>query len=55
MKKSFIHGFLIAAMLVTATGSFTSCKDTDEDALSELRNENAYLKEVYDKQIEDLK
>lgn len=55
MKKSFIHGFLIAAMLVTATGSFTSCKDTDEDALSELRNENASLKEVYDKQIEDLK
>ena len=55
MKKSFIHGFLIAAMLVTATGSFTSCKDTDEDALSELRKENASLKEVYDKQIDDLK
>ena len=47
MKRRIINGFLMATLLVGAVGTTVSCKDTDEDAIADLRGqlqrENASL------------
>lgn len=58
MKRRIINGFLMATLLVGAVGTTVSCKDTDEDAIADLRGqlqrENASLKEVLEAQIKGL-
>ena len=58
MKKKFINGFFMVALLFVAVGSFVSCKDTDEDAIAELRGElqrqNATLEELIKAQVATL-
>ena len=48
MKRRIINGFLMATLLVGAVGTTVSCKDTDEDAIADLRGqlqrENASLR-----------
>lgn len=41
MKLKFANSLLVAALVVTAAGCFTSCKDTDEDMYNNL--EDKYL------------
>ncbi len=41
MKLKFANSLLVAALVVTAAGCFTSCKDTDEDMYNTL--EDQYL------------
>ena len=36
MKKKFINGFLMVALLFAATSSFVSCKDNIDDDLSDV-------------------
>ena len=36
MKKKFINGFLMVAMLFATTSSFVSCKDNVDDDLSDV-------------------
>lgn len=50
MKKKFINGMLVVAMMIAAMGSFVSCKDYDEDAYAELQGQDKTLGE----QIEEL-
>lgn len=38
MKKKFINGFLMVAMLFATTSSFVSCKDNVDDDLSDVYN-----------------
>ena len=58
MKRRIINGFLMATLLVGAVGTTVSCKDTDEDAIADLRGqlqrENASLKAVLEAQIKGL-
>lgn len=58
MKKKFINGFFMVALLFVAMGSFVSCKDTDEDAIAELKaelqNQNATLKQLIEAQVKTL-
>lgn len=39
MKKKIVNVFLIATLLVTAVGTFVSCKDTNEDDFSTLQGQ----------------
>lgn len=57
MKKKIIDVFLMALLLTVTVGSVVSCKDTDEDALSDIRgqlNENSTLSEAIQAQVETL-
>ena len=58
MKKKFIKGFFLVTLLLVAMGSFVSCKDSDEDAIAELKaelqNQNATLKQLIDAQVKTL-
>ena len=58
MKQKFINGFLVVALFFVAMGSFVSCKDTDEDAIADLRgelqNQNATLKQLLEAQVKGL-
>ena len=58
MKQKFINGFLVVALFFVAMGSFVSCKDTDEDAIADLRgelqNQNATLKQLLEAQVKTL-
>ena len=58
MKQKFINGFLVVALFFVAMGSFVSCKDTDEDAIAdirgELQNQNATLKQLLEAQVKTL-
>ena len=36
MKKKFINGFLMVAMVFATTSSFVSCKDNIDDDLSDV-------------------
>ena len=58
MKKHFINGLLILAMLVVSVGSFSSCKDSNEDDLAKIEVSNANLQKQIDalqQSIADLK
>lgn len=44
MKKKFITGLLLLAVAAGGVGTFTSCKDTNEDLYAQLRGENAVLR-----------
>lgn len=58
MKQKFINGFLVVTLFFVAMGSFVSCKDTDEDAIADLRgelqNQNATLKQLLEAQVKGL-
>lgn len=58
MKKHFINGLLILAMLFVSVGSFSSCKDSNEDDLAKIEVSNANLQKQIDalqQSIQDLK
>ena len=55
MKKKIINGFLMAALMLTATTSFVSCKDNVDDELVGVYNNLAAQKTALEKQISDLK
>lgn len=55
MKKKFINGMLVVAMMIAAMGSFVSCKDHDEEMYSELKELDGKLKQELLDQIATLK
>ena len=54
MKKKIINGFLMAALMLTATTSFVSCKDNMDDELVGVYNNLAAQKTALEKRISDL-
>ena len=54
MKKKIINGFLMAALMLTATTSFVSCKDNVDDELVIVYSNLAKQKTELQKQISDL-
>ena len=61
MKKKFINGFLMVAMIFATTSSFVSCKDNIDDEISpiyaNLGKKSADLQEKIDslkKQIDEI-
>ena len=44
MKKTFITGVLLLAVIAFGFSTFTSCKDTDEDLYTQLKSEQVSLK-----------
>ena len=54
MKKKIINGFLMAALMLTATTSFVSCKDNVDDELVGVYNNLAAQKTALEKKISDL-
>jgi len=54
MKKKIINGFLMAALMLTATTSFVSCKDNVDDEMVGVYNNLAAQKTALEKQISDL-
>ena len=54
MKKKIINGFLMAALMLTATTSFVSCKDNVDDELVGVYNNLAKQKDDLQKQISAL-
>ena len=55
MKKKFINGFLMVALLFAATSSFVSCKDNIDDDISPLYNALAQRSADLQAQIDSLK
>lgn len=55
MKKKIINGFLMAALMLTATTSFVSCKDNVDDEMVGVYSNLAAQKTALEKQISDLK
>ncbi len=55
MKKKFINGMLVVAMIFAAMGTFVSCKDHDEEMYSELKELDGKLKQELLDQIATLK
>ncbi len=53
MKKKFLTGLLLLAVAAGGVGTFTSCKDTNEDLYAQLRGENATLRADLLKEIAD--
>lgn len=57
MKKKIVNGFLMMALLVSAMGTFVSCKDYDEDSYVDLRNRisnEVSLREALQQQVNGL-
>lgn len=54
MKKKIINGFLMAALMLTATTSFVSCKDNVDDEMVGVYNNLAAQKAALEKRISDL-
>ena len=57
MKRKFINGFLMLALMVTAVGSFVSCKDYDDDMYVDLRGritKESTLREALEAQVNEL-
>ena len=57
MKKKIVNGLLMMALLVSAMGTFVSCKDYDEDAYVDLRNRisnEITLREALQQQVNGL-
>lgn len=54
MKKKIINGFLMAALMLTATTSFVSCKDNVDDEMVGVYSNLAAQKTALEKQISDL-
>ena len=54
MKKKIINGFLMAALMLTATTSFVSCKDNVDDEMVGVYNNLAQQKTALEKKISDL-
>ena len=50
MKKKIIYGLLFAVAMVTASSSFVSCKDYEGDDYRELKEKNASLADLLEKQ-----
>ena len=59
MKRKFINGLLMAAMVFASTSTFVSCKDYEEEnyatLIEKLANEDVALKEYVDTEIGILK
>jgi hypothetical protein len=55
MKKKFINGFLMVALLFAATSSFVSCKDNIDDDISPLYNALAQRSAELQQKIDSLK
>ena len=55
MKKKFINGFLMVALLFAATSSFVSCKDNIDDDISPIYNALAQRSADLQAQIDSLK
>ena len=55
MKKKFINGFLMVALLFAATSSFVSCKDNIDDDISPIYNALAQRTADLQAQIDSLK
>ena len=55
MKKKFINGMLVVAMIFAAMGTFVSCKDHDEEMYSELKELDGKMKQELLDQIATLK
>ena len=55
MKKKFINGFLMVALLFAATSSFVSCKDNIDDEISPIYNALAQRSADLQAQIDSLK
>ena len=55
MKKKFINGFLMVALLFAATSSFVSCKDNIDDEISPIYNALAQRTADLQAQIDSLK
>jgi peptidoglycan hydrolase CwlO-like protein len=57
MKRKFINGFLMLALMVSAVGSFVSCKDYDDDMYVDLRGritKESTLREALQAQVDAL-
>ena len=58
MKKKFINGLLMAAMVFGATSSMISCKDYDDEKIVDLQgmlaDKDAELREIIDAKVKDL-
>lgn len=57
MKRKFINGFLMLSLMVTAVGSFVSCKDYDDDMYVDLRGritKESTLREALQAQVNEL-
>ena len=54
MKKKIINGLLMAALMLTATTSFVSCKDNVDDELVGVYNNLAAQKTALEKKLSDL-
>lgn len=54
MKKKFINGFLMVAMLFATTSSFVSCKDNVDDELSDVYNNLGKKSSDLQSKIDDL-
>ena len=55
MKKKFINGILMAALLFAATSSFVSCKDNIDDELPPIYNALAQKSSDLQAKIDSLK
>jgi len=55
MKKKFINGFLMVALLFAATSSFVSCKDNIDDDISPIYNALAQRSAELQQKIDSLK
>ena len=54
MKKKIINGLLMAALMLTATTSFVSCKDNVDDELVSVYDNLSKQKSALEKKISDL-
>ena len=55
MKKKIINGFLMAALMLTATTSFVSCKDNVDDELVSVYDNLSKQKSALQQEIQTLK
>ncbi|MDD7404455.1 MAG: hypothetical protein PUG32_01050, partial [Bacteroidales bacterium] len=54
MKKHLIKGLLVLAIILVGMGTFSSCKDTNEDVWAEVKGDQKALKEQFDQKVADL-
>ena len=57
MKRKFVNGILLMALLVSSVSCFVACKDYDEDIYTDMRgrlNDEATLREALEAQLKTL-
>lgn len=54
MKRKIINGLLVAALVATASGTFVSCKDYEEDDVQQMQYDLNNLDASYQKKVQDL-